>query len=112
MTKTKIIVTLGPATFSKDIICNLLEKGMNVVRINMSHEINVDKLEQLILTIRKEAYSLDRSVSVLFDLCGPKVRIGKIDSNNPIKIEKGSNYSLGYKDCDILLNMPLVFSQA
>ena len=58
MRKTKIIATLGPSTFNKEKICELLEVGMNVVRINMSHEVEKSLLEDVINWIRNEAKNL------------------------------------------------------
>ncbi len=110
MKKTKIIASLGPATFSKDKICQLLKAGMNVVRINMSHEIEPGLLEDVVQWIRDEGNSLDISVAILFDLCGPKIRVGNLQGAQSIEIQEGNKYSIGYKDCDISLNSPLSFS--
>ena len=78
MKKTKIIATLGPATFTPDKIRQLMKAGMNVVRINMSHEIEPRLLEDVVNWIRDEGKSLDKSVAILFDLCGPKIRVGNL----------------------------------
>ena len=48
MKKTKIIATLGPASFTKKMIRNLIISGMDVARINMSHEIEKDLLQNVI----------------------------------------------------------------
>ena len=111
MKNTKIIATLGPATFTRDKIRQLMEVGMNVVRINMSHEVEQGLLQDVVNWIRQEAKTLNKSIGILFDLCGPKIRVGKFEGSESIKVVKGKKYSLGDKGCDIPLNIPLTFSQ-
>ena len=90
MKKTKIIATLGPATFTKNKIRQLMKAGMNVVRINMSHEIEPGLLEDVVQWIRDEEKSLDKSVAILFDLCGPKIRVGNLQGAKSIEIQEGN----------------------
>jgi len=110
MKKTKIIATLGPETFTPDKIRQLMKAGMNVVRINMSHEIEPGLLEDVVHWIRDEGKSLDKSAAILFYLCGPKIRVGNLQGVLSIEIQKGNKYSIGYEGCDIPLNIPLSFS--
>ena len=109
MRKTKIIATLGPATFKLEKIQKLVMAGLNVVRINMSHEVPVDILEELIHIIRQESQRTEKSIAIFFDLCGPKIRVGSSFSENSIKIKQGEKYRLGYES-DIPLNIPVSFS--
>jgi len=108
MRKTKIIATLGPVSFNPETILALIEKGMDVARINMSHYYKDTDLESHIQLIRKQAEEHKRNVAVLFDLCGPKIRVGKLDTRT-ITIHKGKHYTLGNLDCDIPLNMEVSF---
>ena len=110
MKKNKIIATLGPATFTKEKIRQIMEVGMDVARINMSHMVANGLLKDVVGWIRKEANDLDKSVAILFDLCGPKIRVGELKENQSIEIVKGNEYRLGYKGYDIPLNIPLLFS--
>ena len=110
MKKTKIIATLGPATLSKEKIAQLLKAGMNVVRINMSHKVESELLQDAINWIRMEAQNLNISVAILFDLGGPKIRVGNLQGIPSINIVKGNKYSIGYEGCDIPLNIPLSFT--
>lgn len=73
---TKIVATLGPASNSPDVIAALLAAGMNVARINGSHGDHATHAKT-IATVRKQAEALKCSVGILFDLQGPKIRIGK-----------------------------------
>ncbi len=73
--KTKIIATVGPASQEK--IDLLLKSGVNGIRLNFSH--NTHKWHCDIATlVRKEAKKLDRSVAIIQDLPGPKIRLGKL----------------------------------
>jgi len=83
--KTKLIVTLGPATESEEIIGQLLDGGANVFRLNMSHAKH-DWAHEMARRVRK--LSADRSLhaSVLFDLTGPSIRTGDLKKPYDLKI--------------------------
>lgn len=87
MRKAKIVCTLGPATNSYEQIRTLIESGMNVARMNLSHGTHEDH-EEVYRNIRRAAADLDRSVAVMVDLQGPKIRLGKF-SDGPHKLEVG-----------------------
>ena len=108
MKKTKIIATLGPSSFNLKILSELVISGMDVARINMSHYDRKIDLKKYIKHIREEAEKLNRSVGILFDLCGPKIRVDYL-RNESIKIKEGESYSLGGKDSDIPLNINISF---
>ncbi|MFN4242405.1 MAG: pyruvate kinase [Tepidisphaerales bacterium] len=77
MILTKIVATMGPACDSVDTLHRLIEGGMDVCRINFSH----GTLDGHLLTLRniREAVARsDRPIAVLGDLCGPKIRLGRI----------------------------------
>lgn len=78
MRKTKIVITLGPATESAEMIENLIEGGVNVFRLNFSHGKH-ESHAQSIARIRKISKKLNKEVAILQDISGPKVRIGEID---------------------------------
>lgn len=71
--KNSIVCTIGPVSSNEETIKALAEAGMTVVRTNMSHETH-DGQTQKIVMIRKVA----PQVKILGDLCGPKLRVGKI----------------------------------
>ena len=73
--KTRIIATLGPATNDQESILKLLQVGVNVIRLNMSHGSHADHQRSFALA-RKAAAKLDRHVAIFCDLCGPKIRVG------------------------------------
>jgi pyruvate kinase len=75
--RTKIVVTLGPASASPEVIRGMLEGGASVVRLNFSHGTPDDHLRRL-ETAREAARALGLPLAVLQDLPGPKLRIGPL----------------------------------
>lgn len=73
--RTKIVATLGPACASRASLASLLSAGVDVVRINGSHGSHEDHA-QAIAQVRAVSAELGRQVGVLFDLQGPKIRLG------------------------------------
>ena len=75
--RAKIVCTLGPATSAPGMISGLIEAGMNVARLNMSHGSHEDHTRSF-EAIREAASARGGAVAVLADLQGPKIRVGKI----------------------------------
>ena len=92
MRKTKIVATIGPACETEDIIAALIEKGMDVARLNFSHATHRDHGKKIRL-IRRISAKLNRPVSILQDLAGPKIRIGNI-AEPGIILEPGKDFVL------------------
>lgn len=98
MRRTKIVATLGPASSSSAVLEQMIEAGVDVVRINFSHgtrEEHIAYVEQ----IRLLARSAGRTVGVLADLQGPKIRIGKFDQGK-ISLKTGSEFILD-AECEL-----------
>ena len=76
MLRTKLVCTMGPATFSAGVVRDLVDSGMTMARLNMSHGLREDHLEAVAL-IRRAAEEAGTPVSILVDLGGPKIRVGK-----------------------------------
>lgn len=74
--RTKILATLGPASDSADVIRQLIEAGANVFRLNMSHGEHAAHANTYKL-VRDIADDLGKSIAILADLCGPKIRTGR-----------------------------------
>jgi len=91
MKKTKIVATLGPSTDNKNKIKKLIKEGVDIFRLNLSHG-DHSYHRNLINLIRE----IDRTIPILIDLCGPKLRIGKFE-NNKIFLKKGDNFTLTTK---------------
>tara|TARA_Y100000996_G_scaffold5929_1_gene5192 strand:- start:3602 stop:5020 length:1419 start_codon:yes stop_codon:yes gene_type:complete len=109
--KTKIVATIGPSSNHPHIISKLIQKGMNVARLNMAHQIDEKEISSLVNSIREEAKKHNTHVGILMDIAGPKVRVdlSNIGHEN-IEIIKGHVYTLGYsKMNDIPINMNVDF---
>ena len=76
--KTRIIATLGPSTSSLEMITKLLQAGVNIVRLNMSHGTHDDHRKSFQM-VRKLAKKLNLPVAIFCDLCGPKIRVGVLE---------------------------------
>lgn len=74
--RTKIVCTLGPAVASEDAILRLVQDGMNVARLNMSHGEHADH-KQNYEWVRKATDKTGKAVGILADLQGPKIRLGR-----------------------------------
>ncbi|HEX2022418.1 MAG TPA: pyruvate kinase, partial [Candidatus Thermoplasmatota archaeon] len=77
MRRTKILATLGPATTEESSLRRLLEAGADAVRLNFSHGSAKDH-EEVFRRVRAAAERLGRSVPIVQDIQGPKIRIGKL----------------------------------
>ena len=98
--KTKIVATLGPSSSKPKIIEKMILEGVNVFRINFSHA-NYDLVKENIEIIRSIDKKLNTSSSILGDLQGPKIRLGKIEEN--CKILAGQEYEF-YTDKEFIGN--------
>lgn len=92
MRKTKIICTLGPASRNENTIRDMLKAGMNVARINMSHQ-NHEYHKETIDLFRKVRDSLDMPAAVMLDTKGPEIRIGTF-KNGIANLKNGSKFTL------------------
>src|SRR6267143_501575 len=84
MRKTKIICTLGPATEKTEILRQLIQKGTDVFRLNMSHASH-DWVRDIVPRIRMLAQKADRPVALLLDTQGPAIRTGDLKANLQLK---------------------------
>lgn len=89
--RTKIIVTVGPASNSEEKLIALIKAGVNVFRINSSHG-NKEQDKKNIELIRKVSKNLKQNISILIDLQGPKIRVGML--KEPIELKNGEEYSI------------------
>ena len=94
--RTKILATIGPATNSAEKIEEVIMAGVNGCRLNCSHGSNEER-DQQIEWIRAAAKKKGRSVAILQDLQGPKIRLGMIKDNH-LDLKKGDELILDYGD--------------
>ena len=75
--KSRIVCTLGPASSSPEILGRMILAGMDVARLNFSHGTYEDH-EAVLATLRQAESLWEKPVAVLQDLCGPKIRTGRM----------------------------------
>ncbi|MEU5078673.1 MULTISPECIES: pyruvate kinase [Streptomyces] len=96
MRRAKIVCTLGPATDSYDRIKALVEAGMDIARFNLSHGTHAEH-EERYRRVRKAADETGRSVGILADLQGPKIRLGRF-AEGPVLLERGDTFTITVED--------------
>jgi pyruvate kinase len=90
--RTKIVATLGPATDDPKVLDNLIHAGVDVVRLNLSHDQH-DSHRQRAERIRNRAQACGRQIGVLADLQGPKIRIGRFKSG-AVELNEDDSFTL------------------
>jgi pyruvate kinase len=94
--RAKIVCTLGPATSSEEGVRTLVDAGMDVARLNLSHGSHADH-EQVYRRIRAASDRTGRGVGVLVDLQGPKIRLGTLASG-PVMLDEGAEFTITTED--------------
>jgi pyruvate kinase len=89
--KVRILATLGPASNTPDMIKRLVQSGADAFRINMSHGTHADHLK-LIEIIRSLEKELERPTTILADLQGPKLRVGRFEGDRT-SLENGQTFT-------------------
>ncbi|MCK5635181.1 MAG: pyruvate kinase, partial [Anaerolineales bacterium] len=95
--KAKIIATTGPASSSSSMLKQLLQAGVDVVRLNFSHG-TYDDHAKVIKEIRSLAKKERRSLSILQDLQGPKLRTGMLEDREAVVLSRGEQIMLTTRD--------------
>src|ERR687893_2905981 len=90
--KVRILATLGPASSTPEMIRKLAEAGADAFRVNMSHGTHADH-KKLIETIRTLEKELERPTTILADLQGPKLRVGKF-TDGKASLKTGNTFVL------------------
>ena len=96
MRRAKIVCTLGPATATSEIINDLVNAGMNVARLNLSHgdqEVHTRSYEM----VRAASISSGKGVGILADLQGPKIRLARFASG-PVALHVGDSFTITTKE--------------
>ncbi|MGA7293180.1 MAG: pyruvate kinase [Terriglobales bacterium] len=87
--RAKIVCTIGPASDSDEMIRNLMRMGMDVARLNFSHGTHSEhgaRIERL----RHAAQQLNRTICILQDLQGPKIRTGRLKDGKRVVLKTGA----------------------
>ena len=85
---TKIVATLGPASNTPEVLEQMIRAGVDVVRLNFSHGKAQDHIDRATM-VREAAARVGKSVAIMADLQGPKIRVGKFE-NGKIELIPGA----------------------
>ena len=88
--RTKIVATLGPATDDPKVLDKLIEAGVDVVRLNFSHDL-AEVHKQRAEFVRDRAQAHGRQIGVIADMQGPKIRIGRFKGKR-VRLEEGQRF--------------------
>jgi pyruvate kinase len=95
--RAKIVCTIGPASDTEEMMRELMLRGMNVARLNFSHGSHEDHA-RVIRRLRKVARELERTICILQDLQGPKIRTGRLKDRVAIGLQKGQTVTITPRD--------------
>ena len=95
--KTKIVCTLGPASNNETMLRDMMRLGMDVARLNFSHGTH-DEHARTIERVRKVAEKEGRTICILQDLQGPKIRTGRLKYRTPVALKRGAHLTITPRD--------------
>ena len=96
MRRAKIVATLGPATSSYEMVRAIIDAGVDVIRLNLSHG-DRSVHEASLASVRRAADDAGRAVAVIVDLQGPKIRLGRF-ADGPHELEPGDIFTITTED--------------
>src|SRR5271166_4998954 len=95
--RAKIVCTIGPASDTEEMMREVMLRGMDVARLNFSHGSHEDHA-QVIRRLRKVAAELGRTICILQDLQGPKIRTGRLKDRMAVTLQTGQTATITPKD--------------
>ena len=98
MRRAKIVCTLGPAVSTPERIRELVDAGMDVARLNLSHGEYADH-EKIYQEIRRASDETGHAVGILVDLQGPKIRTARF-KDGPVELVNGAEFTITTRDVD------------
>ena len=108
MLLTKVVCTLGPASSNAKTIRALVDGGLDVARVNMSHGDHEAHAEAIRL-VREAADAVGRPVGILVDLQGPKIRVGRLDQ--PVALVPGQTVVFAPEGKEVGNELPTTFEE-
>ena len=97
--RAKIVCTIGPASNTESALRMLMHAGMDVARLNFSHGSHEDHAK-IIETLRRMASSEGRTICILQDLQGPKIRTGALRGHQPVTLNSGARVTITTRDVE------------
>jgi pyruvate kinase len=98
MRRAKIVCTIGPAVESIEKITELIDAGMNMARLNLSHG-GHEEHQMRLNNVREVAKKANKAVAILVDLQGPKIRLGRF-KNGPHDLARGDKFTITTEDIE------------
>ncbi len=95
--RAKIVCTMGPVTSTEAALRHLMRQGMDVARLNFSHGTH-EEHARLIERLRKAAGKEQRTICILQDLQGPKIRTGRLRDRRPVLLNTGARVTITPRD--------------
>ncbi len=92
--KTKIIFTVGPATMEEDMLESLIEKGVDICRINMAHA-DHKWTREIIQRVRRASKKAGRQIAILMDVKGPEIRTGDVPDTFTLSVGEPLDFTYG-----------------
>ena len=96
--KTKIVCSLGPASSTDEVVRSLILAGMNIARVNFSHDVH-EAHRVTIERVRRVSAEMGVSVAILLDTKGPEIRTGMVENDGKITIQNGDSVTVTTDDC-------------
>src|SRR5436190_12279547 len=97
--RAKIICTIGPSCSTESELRGLMQAGMDVARLNFSHGSPLDHVRS-IETLRRTATEEGRTICILQDLQGPKIRTGALKGHQPVVLEAGGRVTITAREVE------------
>ncbi len=97
MRRAKIVCTLGPSAETVDRLIELLDAGMNVARLNMSHG-DYEEHGNRLRNVRAASEATGKTVGVFADLQGPKIRLGRFEGDQKVHLAVGDRFTITVDD--------------
>jgi pyruvate kinase len=91
--RAKIICTIGPSSSTENALRELLAVGMDVARLNFSHGAH-EEHARMIELLRRQAAEMGKTICILQDLQGPKIRTGKLQGHQPVVLKTGAQVTI------------------
>jgi len=107
MLRTKVVCTLGPASSSPEVILEMVKRGMDLARVNMSHGSRDDHRASM-AAVRAASAEVGRPVGIMVDLSGPKIRVGELEA--PMQLEVGQTVVMAPEDIAVRGEIPTTYS--
>ena len=97
--RAKIICTIGPSCNTEPILRDLMSLGMDVARLNFSHGTHAEHARN-IARLRRAAKQDHRTICILQDLQGPKIRTGALEEHKPVSLKAGSRVTITSREIE------------